>query len=588
MAWFPRSRSCDSVIFAASCILLCHTPARANTDASAPVTHIGTHRPRSALQSAVIAPVTHIGTHTGTHTGAHTGAYTATTDTGARFPAAKAFHEGAVLEETEEIFGTSSDEVTLSRQAPTAADGAREDDPETRRLRFSELEWLRLEPALYRLTFSMTPGPSIWIPPCQVRAEVWLDGKKLPSGGRKPLMPIADETTAAKTARARFEENAGFRIDLDEPAASQPHEVTLGIQVSDYEHRIACGGKVISGTTRAAIQAPTLLPWGGLRKLSFASPNQVPGSCRTPLCTPGFATVYQPSCSAPKEGYPLLVGLHPWNGGPYTYAAYRELRKHLDERCVAMLLPSGLGNSLYVAPAENEVMLALAATRQVLTIDRERTSIFGASMGGQGATTVGFHRPDHFASVVSLFGDAKFDLRGGVRRLLPTEADALAVNPEDAAMNAKEQEVLLIHGDNDVVSPYRESTQLLLALKKAGVKSELITEKGRGHEGELVTKHAARIVELAATSTIPKAPARVTYRSVRADLRGAYGVTLEPKVPGSARIELEILPDSIMVHAIENVKRVEVTRTALAPKPITFAPNLAPIPVVVRSHHPLQ
>ena len=50
------------------------------------------------------------------------------------------------------------------------------------------------------------------------------------------------------------------------------------------------------------------------------------------------------------------------------------------------------------------------AAEAALLVDRQRVSIWGASMGGQGAMTIALHHPDTFAVVGSFFGDARFDL----------------------------------------------------------------------------------------------------------------------------------------------------------------------------------
>ena len=72
-----------------------------------------------------------------------------------------------------------------------------------------------------------------------------------------------------------------------------------------------------------------------------------------------------------------------------------------------------------------------------VAVDSQRVSIWGASMGGQGATTIGLHQPDRFALIVSFFGDAKFNLSTYAHALLPTEQAAHKVNPLDVVDNAR-------------------------------------------------------------------------------------------------------------------------------------------------------
>jgi acetyl esterase/lipase len=276
--------------------------------------------------------------------------------------------------------------------------------------------------------------------------------------------------------------------------------------------------------------------------------------------------VYVPKGYTADKPAPVLVGLHPWNGNPWTYAAYQELAAEADARGVVLLFPSGLGNTLYTAPSEDEVMRALAALQETMRVDETRISIFGASMGGQGATTVGWHRPSTFASVTSLFGDAKFDLSTNVRNLLPTEEDARRINPIDVVDNARHLPTWLIHGEDDRTAPIVQSEMLEQALKQRKYAVTFDREPGHGHDGILIIKHAKKMLEIAATAIRPTAPARVTFRSVREEDREAYGITLVRTKPGPAFFDIELKVDpetkkgTAHVFASDNVSELRIDR----------------------------
>src|SRR6202142_3858081 len=102
-------------------------------------------------------------------------------------------------------------------------------------------------------------------------------------------------------------------------------------------------------------------------------------------------------------------------------------------------------------------MVALDQLGRGLAVHPRAVSIAGASMGGAGATTIGFHRPDRFASITSFFGDSKYDLATYVRPILRDEAGAHAVNAADVADNARNVPVWLVHGEDDRVSPIAQS-----------------------------------------------------------------------------------------------------------------------------------
>src|SRR5207302_6066605 len=98
---------------------------------------------------------------------------------------------------------------------------------------------------------------------------------------------------------------------------------------------------------------------------------------------------------------------------------------------------------------EDEVMRAVAAAESAVAVDPTRVSIWGASMGGAGATTIGFHHPDRFAFVASWFGDSRYDLTTYVKHLVPDEAAAKKLNALDMLENARHLRVLLVHGEDD-------------------------------------------------------------------------------------------------------------------------------------------
>ena len=77
-----------------------------------------------------------------------------------------------------------------------------------------------------------------------------------------------------------------------------------------------------------------------------------------------------------------------------TYDEAQELLREADARDVLLLMPSGLGNSLYTADAEDEVLRAIDALSSVVAVRPLDVSVWGASMGGAGATTIAFHHPD--------------------------------------------------------------------------------------------------------------------------------------------------------------------------------------------------
>jgi dienelactone hydrolase len=258
---------------------------------------------------------------------------------------------------------------------------------------------------------------------------------------------------------------------------------------------------------------------------------------------------------------------HPWNGSIWTYAAYAELLDEAAKRDVVLLFPSGLGNSLYTAPAEDEVLRAIDALEGVVAVDPARVSIAGASMGGAGATTIGFHSPDRFASITSLFGDSKYDLSTYVHAILRDETGARRVNAMDVVENARNVPVWLIHGEDDRVSAIVQSEALAQVMRQRGFAVRFDRIPGAGHEGALVARFAREIVARASELRAATAPARVSYRSVRAEDHGAYGVTLERVHPGDAFVDVERVEGGLRVHRADNVRAITLAAGAMGLRP---------------------
>ncbi len=392
------------------------------------------------------------------------------------------------------------------------------------RTTFAALSRTRLEtgPVTLRATAPGAAG-AIEIPQCGRRGAVTIDGTRY----APPPGPFV------------------VRV----PPRNEAHAISIELTVSEYERRAACGDPIRAGT---AVDSRD-----GISTIDFTSPaaDVARGG--------GHAVLYVPPGHDLAKPSAMLVGVHPWNGDAWTYAAYAELLAAARQNDVVLLMPSGLGNSLYTAGPELEVMRAIDAAEHAVAIDPRRVSIWGASMGGQGACTIGLHHPDRFAFIASYFGDAKFDLSTYVRSILPTPDAAHRVNPVDVIDNARHVPIWLIHGDADRTSNVRESDELAAALRQRQYEVRYDRPAGRGHEGLLVAEHVAEIVSRAARAQSPARPTRVTFRSVRPEDDRAYGVRLVRAGAGDMFVDVERAGDGVAVHAAENVRAIVLESGAL-------------------------
>ena len=389
------------------------------------------------------------------------------------------------------------------------------------------LDVIRREPGDYEVRLTVDGaggGTTVAVPHCAGRRRVLLDGAEMPSSPGPVIVGVG-------------------------PGA---HEVVLAVRVSAYERRIACGERPRVGslvTTRE-----------NLGLLGFSSPYASRGG--------GEAVVYVPAGHDLTRPSALLVGLHPWNGTPWTYAAYSQLLAAARSRDMLLLMPSGLGNSLYTADAEDEVLRAIDALGEVAAVDRRAVSLWGASMGGAGATTVAFHNPDRFASVTSFFGDSKYDVTTYVRSILPDDPTAHLVNALDVVDNALHLPVWLIHGEDDRTSPLRQSELLANAMSHPPFSVRFDRVPHAGHEGPLVARFLAEVATRAATARVPERVTRVDYLSVRPWDTGAYGVHLVRLWPkGDARVAVDARADGVHVTRAEGLRAVVLDPGALGTSP---------------------
>ncbi len=439
------------------------------------------------------------------------------------------------------IFGASRAGATLPLRAVVAGGEVASVEVASARgatrLPFAALSRTKLDPGAVTLRAEIAGDrEAVEIPMCSHRGAVTVDGTRY----APPPGP--------------------FVVRLAPRAAA--HTVEIDLRVSEYEKRVACGEPIRAGAVS--------LSRDGLRTLDFASPPEDASKGG------GRAVIYVPPGHDRAKPAAMLVGVHPWNGDAWTYAAYAELLAAARAHDVVLLMPSALGNSLYTEHAENEVMRAIAAAEREVAIDPRRVSIWGASMGGQGATTIGLHRPDRFAFIASYFGDARFDLASYVRSILPTPEAAHRVNPIDVIDNARHVPIWLIHGDADRTSNVRESDELAAALRQRHYDVRYDRPSGRGHEGLLVVEHIADVVARAAQARVPEHPARVTFRSARAEDDRAYGVRVvrsgagdlclrRPACGGSgdAFVDVEQIGGRVVVHAADGVRAIVLEPGAL-------------------------
>ncbi len=340
---------------------------------------------------------------------------------------------------------------------------------------------------------------------------------------------------------------------------------TLRLEVTYGKHiaKVRSFGELAAGTP-------------GLRRRGIVSRTftSVDGSNQT-------LVAYFPRCVDLAVPRPVVVALPGWSNGPYTFAPSR-LIEEAERLGFIVLTPETRGNVLYTGKAEAGVLEALEVLAKDVAIDRDRVHLIGVSMGGAGALQIGYHYPDRFASIVSFYGDSLYDRNTYVGKILRTQSEAERYSVLLFPENARHLPVVLIHAEDDPVSPFRESQQLYDAAVKYELNMRLIAPKTGGHTLELFESHVKEAVETFTGAKRILKPGRVTFKTSSATYSRAYWVSVTLEREGAfGAVDVSIVNGSVRVDRAEGVREIAIDLPAAGLSKLTVVGTPA-VPVVAR------
>ena len=173
--------------------------------------------------------------------------------------------------------------------------------------------------------------------------------------------------------------------------------------------------------------------------------------------------LFVPSTYDGSKPYPLIIALHGMGGDENSYFdQYLQgaFKVEAEKRGYIVACPKGREPaSMYIGPAEKDVMDVIAEVRRDYKVDADRIYMTGHSMGGYGTWSVAMNHPEVFAALAPVAG-------GG--------------NPAGMAKIAHVPQ-FVVHGDNDKTVAVERSRVMVEAAKKLGVAIKYMEIPGGDH-----------------------------------------------------------------------------------------------------------
>lgn len=178
-----------------------------------------------------------------------------------------------------------------------------------------------------------------------------------------------------------------------------------------------------------------------------------------------------PSNYDASKRWPLVVALHGMGGDENSFfTAYDKgvIKRIAEARGYIVACPKGRQSaSMYMGPAETDVMDVLAEIKREFSIDEDRVYLTGHSMGGYGTWSVAANHPDQFAALAPFAG-------GGTPFTTP-KLRGIAHVPW-----------IVVHGDADPTVPVEESRKMVKLGQSLGTKIKYIEVPGGDHSNIVV------------------------------------------------------------------------------------------------------
>jgi acetyl esterase/lipase len=173
--------------------------------------------------------------------------------------------------------------------------------------------------------------------------------------------------------------------------------------------------------------------------------------------------VFLPKGYSARQKYPLVVFLHGYDPSinkAQPWIPSRETWGLATERNIIFAVPYGRRNSDFLQIGEDDTLRVLEELQKLYSVDKDRTVLMGASMGGYGTLAVGLHTPHLWAGLAPMA--ARTDIYEWLRLrrddVLPWKRALYeSDDPRTLRENALYLPLFLQHGAQDTIVPVTHS-----------------------------------------------------------------------------------------------------------------------------------
>ncbi len=174
--------------------------------------------------------------------------------------------------------------------------------------------------------------------------------------------------------------------------------------------------------------------------------------------------LFIPSTYDASKPFPLIIALHGMGGDENSY--FEEygsgaFKIDAEKRGYFVVCPKGRQPaSMYLGPAEKDVMDVIEEMKQAYRIDPDRIYLTGHSMGGYGTWSVAMNHPQVFAALAPVAGGGN-----------PAGMNKIVHIPQ-----------LVVHGDSDKIVPVERSRIMVEAARNLQVDLKYLEIPGGDHD----------------------------------------------------------------------------------------------------------